>query len=212
MKDNTNSSFVVLLIIFMIISIGFGGYTIFNNRIKNEKKVSSKRIVKEEEKKEDSKEEKDEEEVKKPVINEHINTFSLNDEAGIVYVEGYGEIEHRKGSNYESSNEEVDYLLFHITKTDSEDFMKWIENSKGNSFVGDKAIGLGCIKDGVLEYYNSSDEEENGFYKLNKNDSEKISKSSKEELVKLKLERKIYTSGTEAPMCYSHITNITVLE
>ena len=212
MTDKSSSNFVIFLIIFMIIAIGFGGYTIFNNRIKNEKKVNSKRIVKEEKKEVETIEEKDKEEVKEPVINEHINTFSLNDEAGIVYVEGYGEIEHRKGSNYESSNEEVDYLLFHITKTESEDFMKWIENSKGNSFVGDKAIGLGCIKDGVLEYYNSSDEDENGFYKLNKEDSEKISKSSKEALVKLKLERKIYTSGTEAPMCYSHITNITVLE
>jgi hypothetical protein len=196
----------------MIIAIGFGGYTIFNNRIKNEKKISSKRIVKEKEKKEDITEDNDTKEINITSKDKHINTFSLSDEAGIVYVEGYGEIEHRKGSNYESSNEEVDYLLFHITKTESEDFMKWIENSKGNSFVGDKAIGLGCIKEGIIEYYNSSDEEENGFYKLNKDDSEKISKSSKETPVKLKLERKIYTSGTEAPMCYSHITNITVLE
>ena len=102
--------------------------------------------------------------------------------------------------------------LFHIVNTDSNDFLKWIDNSKGNSFVGDKAIGIGCINDNIIEYYNSSDEKEDAQYRISKNDSEKIINSTKDNLVKLKLERKVYTGGSGTPMCYSHITNINVIE
>ena len=204
------SNFLVILLIIAIISIGLGGYIVYEKKINSSVSLDSKEVEKKQIVQDKEIKEKKEEEIKK---EEKVNsTFSLIDEAGIAYVEGYVEKEHRSGTMYFSDEGDVDYLLFHIVNTDSNDFLKWIDNSKGNSFVGDKAIGIGCINDNIIEYYNSSDEKEDAQYRISKNDSEKIINSTKDNLVKLKLERKVYTGGSGTPMCYSHITNINVIE
>ena len=204
MGGKDNSLFVVILIIILIVGIGIGGHTIVRNRLENDKPVKKKDVVKEEKKVELIEEKED-------IKEDDTSTFNISEEAGVIYVEGYSVKEHRNG-NIDGSSIEYDYILFHITNTDSVDFMKWLENSKGNSFVGEESIGLGCLEDGIIHYYNSTNEEEFKEHKVDKDESEKIVDSTKENTIKLKLERKAFDGGSGAPLCYSHITNMSILK
>lgn len=195
----------ILLAIFIFISVGLGSYLAYDKLIA--KKDDTKETQKCEEKKEETKkeEQKEEKEQKKEE-----STFSLATESGIVYVDGYVQIEkHEDAINDEGI---VDYVYFHITKSNNEDFMKYLKNSNGNSFVKNDAIGLGCKSDGILSYYNSSDANGDKGYKLSSSDSAKLFASTSSKPVRLRLNRLPFTGGSGAPLCYSHITEISIVE
>ena len=138
------------------------------------------------------------------------DTFSMKTESGVVEVIGYTIIE--KISDFDSE-EEYDYVFFNILETKSNDFNKYLKSISGNSFVRNNAIGLGCRLDNLIKYYNSSDKlGDLKYFELSKNDSKKILSSTKSNPVRLRLERLVYTSGSWAPACYSHITNIDVVD
>ena len=83
---------------------------------------------------------------------------------------------------------------------------------KGNAYVKDDAIGLGCIEDGIVTYYNSSDQNGSKQYSLYDSDSKKIMDSTSSNPIRLRLNRLLFTSGSGAPLCYSHITEVSVVE
>ena len=151
-ENSSNKGLIIMLIVFIIIALSLAGYIIYDKVI-DKKDVETKEEKKIEEKKEEKKPEEKKEELK--------STFSLQEEYGIVYVEGYATKEIIEASSmYEDLDglDKAEYVFFNITNTDSNDFMTWIEGIKGNTFVKDKAIGLGCIHEDYIRYYNSSDE------------------------------------------------------
>jgi hypothetical protein len=208
-KEKNNTWLIVLLV---LIIMGLIGYICYKE-IKEGNKPSPAPV---EEKKEDkepdvipSKEEKKEDE--KPVKVKETDTFSLDTESGVAYVTGYATIEELRGDGLEEDeNEKVDYVLFHITSPTSSNFLKWIKSIEGNAFVGEKAIGLGCVENNIIKYVNSSDKLGDKEFTLTKNDSTMIINSTKDSPVTLKLERLQFTSGSGAPLCYSHITYVSV--
>ena len=205
-ENSSNKGLIIMLIVFIIIALSLAGYIIYDKVI-DKKDVETKEEKKIEEKKEEKKPEEKKEELK--------STFSLQEEYGIVYVEGYATKEIIEASSmYEDLDglDKAEYVFFNITNTDSNDFMTWIEGIKGNTFVKDKAIGLGCIHEDYIRYYNSSDEADCEEYKIEKEAAQKILNSSESNPIKLKLERKKFTGGSAAPLCYSHISNVSIVE
>lgn len=152
--------------------------------------------------------------VSEPTGNElgKYDTFSAINESGIVEVIGYSEtIEKEVPSMYENAGEKYYYVYFHIKQTKSDEFNKFVESLKENSFASDNAIGLGCVNDGIITYFNSSDEFGDKEYKISQEDSDKILNSTENNPIKLKLERLVYNSGKgDAPYCYSHITKVEI--
>ncbi len=214
------------LILLAVLILAIGGFAVWYFVLGGNGKSSSKKEEpKQEEKKEETKEDNNEiiEPEEQPVQQpepvqegenkeeekeqKNISTFSIDNETGIAYVEGYATIEHK-----EYYNEEGDYIFFNIIKTDSNDLMQFIEGSQGNSYVGDKAIGLGCKNDDIIQYYNHSDEAGFVFYKLDEETTNNILNSTEDTPIKLKLERLRFTGGGEAPLCYSHITYVSIAE
>jgi len=137
------------------------------------------------------------------------DTFSLEDETGKAIVKGYIAIENISENLYDDGYE---YVYFNIIESNSQNFLKYIENNSGNSFVLEKAIGIGCIESDSLNYVNDSDEYGMKSYSLSKEDTEKILATTKKRTVTLELEKLKLSNGGHAPNCYSHITNIKVVD
>ena len=136
------------------------------------------------------------------------DTFNISTESGSVDVLGYITIE--KIENFET-DETNDYVFFNIVDTKSEDFKAFLEGLSGNTFGGKDKIGLGCINNGKIYYFNSSDGKELESYEIGETSSKKILDSTEENPIKLRLTRLEYNGGTSAPICYSHITNVEVI-
>lgn len=141
------------------------------------------------------------------------DTFSDITNSGVVEVIGYSEVVEKGESDVdENTGKKYNYVYFHIKETKSKEFKNFINSINGNSYVLADAIGLGCIIDNEIKYYNSSDKNGDKEYFLSNEDSNKIINSTETNPVKLKLERLVYSSGSGAPVCYSHITNIEVID
>ena len=143
-------------------------------------------------------------------------TFVMPEAYGKFQVEGYVTVVElpdcpefcEEGEEYNTLN----YAIFNITKIENTEFPKFLEQMDGNSFVGDYSIGLGCSTDGILNYYNDSNATGMKKYELTKADSDVILKSTKEKPIILELERFLFTGGSGAPSCYSHISTINIID
>ncbi len=136
------------------------------------------------------------------------DTFNISTESGSVDVLGYITIE--KIENFDNE-ETFDYVFFNVVDTKSNDFKTFLEGLSGNTFGGKDKIGLGCINNGKIYYFNSSDGKELENYEIGETSSKKILDSTEGNPIKLRLTRLEYNGGTSAPSCYSHITNIEVI-
>jgi hypothetical protein len=136
------------------------------------------------------------------------DTFNISTESGSVDVLGYITIE--KIENFDNE-ETFNYVFFNIVDTKSNDFKTFLEGLSGNTFGGNNKIGLGCIDNEKIYYFNSSDGKELESYEIGETSSKKILDSKEENPIKLRLTRLEYNGGTSAPICYSHITNVEVI-
>ena len=136
------------------------------------------------------------------------DTFNISTESGSADVLGYITIE--KIENFDNE-ETFDYAFFNVVDTKSNDFKTFLEGLSGNTFGGKDKIGLGCINNGKIYYFNSSDGKELENYEIGETSSKKILDSTEGNPIKLRLTRLEYNGGTSAPSCYSHITNIEVI-
>lgn len=136
------------------------------------------------------------------------DTFNISTESGSVDVLGYISIE--KIENFDNE-ETFNYVFFNVVDTKSNDFKTFLEGLSGNTFGGKDKIGLGCINNGKIYYFNSSDGKELENYEIGETSSKKILDSTEGNPIKLRLTRLEYNGGNSAPICYSHITNVEVI-
>ena len=136
------------------------------------------------------------------------DTFNISTESGSVDVLGYITIE--KIENFDNE-ETFDYVFFNVVDTKSNDFKTFLEGLSGNTYGGKDKIGLGCNNNGEIYYFNSSDGKELESYEIGETSSKKILDSTEGNPIKLRLTRLEYNGGTSAPICYSHITNVEVI-
>ena len=128
---------------------------------------------------------------------------------GKVNVTGYAYVEERTNID---DDETFKYVLFKITKSSSDNFMEFLGLLNGNSYVGEEAIGLGCLNNDVISYINASDEfgDKGTSFELTAEDTAKIINSTADKPIKLKLEKYKLTNGGSGYNCSSLITKVTV--
>lgn len=122
---------------------------------------------------------------------------------GELYVRGYVSTEMREEAFCEEDCEEFEYVMFNITENSNEnagkdDLSNFMKDFEGNAFVGENALGLGCVSEGQIYYDFATDVDgEVDFvkYTFSKEDSAEIMNSDEENQVVLKMER---TPGIEA--------------
>ncbi len=211
MKENNSKNIIILLvgiiivILIVLCILFFTGTISFNSKANNNNKQSSGVVEGNNENSNNVNEPKP----KEPVLGEN-DTFSSSTESGQVDVLGYAEVTEINES-FDSDGETESYIFFHILDIKSNDFLSYIDSLKGNSFVKEKAIGIGCVDDNIIRYANDSDQEGLKAYELTKDVSSKIINSTSSNPIKLRLNRMPLTYGSGAPSCYSHITTIEVI-
>lgn len=104
------------------------------------------------------------------------------------------------------------YASFNILETENEFIDDYISGQKGNSFVGEMEIGLGCTDDNILWRMNDSNEFGMKKYTNSPETSEAILNATKENPITVNLERYLYTGGRGAPDCYSHFAQVSLVE
>ncbi len=136
----------------------------------------------------------------------------LNGGYGTVIVTGYSEIVHNDEKNMHGVAS--DYLYFHIIDGANTDFTQFISKLEGNDFVKEKAIGLGCVENDVIKRENVSDELGAQVFKISSTQKDKIINSTKENPIKLKLNRLKDTkeAGFDSTYCYSFMTYVDIIE
>jgi len=150
----------------------------------------------------------------KYILNNDIekqDTFSIENSTGKLIVKGYPIVKKIELEGYYPS-ETYEYVYFNIIESNSQNFLTYLENSKGNTFVLEKAIGIGCVENESLSYVNHSDKYGMKGYNLSKEDTIKIMNATKDNPITLELERLELTSPGDAPNCYSHITTIKIVD
>ena len=131
---------------------------------------------------------------------------------GDIYVRGYATTVTIPEAFCETDCLMYEYVFFHSLETSSRDALNMFEKgSEGNSFIGIQRIGIGCHQDGIISYENDSDETGMKAYTIPVDQTDTILKSTEQDPIVLRLNRKLYTSGRGAPTCYSHFSEIETL-
>ncbi len=137
----------------------------------------------------------------------------IGDYYGTLYVRGFADVQGRPEAFCEGDDcPNFDYVSFVLTEYESEAFDDYAAASVGNAFVNANRIGLGCVESGLISYTNSSDELGYKDVILSEQDSAAILDATEENPVTLKLTRLPLTLGAGAPTCYSHFTEVEVVD
>ncbi len=138
---------------------------------------------------------------------------SVGDANGEVYARGYVTTETVDEPFCETDCEQFTYAYFHVQETPNLSFENYLSENTGNSFVGEKVIGLGCVNDeNRLSFTNNSDA--NGWQDvtLSAETTAEILNSSEDNPVALHLTSYTLSDGSGAPACYSHLAEVELYE
>lgn len=133
--------------------------------------------------------------------------FGDSGEYGNLQAEGYTTIIKRSEPFCEQNCKQYNYVFFNIARTENTNIFNFIQTNEGNSFVqGDKAIGMGCVAEGQIYYYNDSDANGEQEYKISKEDTTALLRASAGKPAALEIEKLQYSSGKGASPCSSLFT------
>lgn len=151
-----------------------------------------------------------------PTANASTDAFQNSNNYGFygtLTLTGYLSIQKHVCNPGDMCGNTVDYASFVFTDSTSPAINDFISQGTGNSFMGEKKVGLGCYEktpEQRIYFENFADSGKiNGA--ITGDDFAKLFASTKDHPVQLKLTRPIYTSGQGAPDCYSHFRDFDVL-
>jgi hypothetical protein len=148
----------------------------------------------------------------KATINDFKYDERLYDYYGKLVVEGYVTTEEWPEAFCEENCQMYTYVFFNVLNTENDFFDAYIERQLGNAFVGERSIGLGCVKNNILWRINDSDEFGPQEYTNSVETSALILNSTAERPITIQLERYLLRDGRGAPDCYSHFAQVRIVE
>jgi hypothetical protein len=133
---------------------------------------------------------------------------------GIATVKGYVTVEKiYDGDVVGPDSPTYDMIYFNVTETKNDQFLSYLKDNEGKTYLGDKKFSIGCLlNNDKITYINDSDATEMKKYEISVTDSTRIMNSTKDDPVKLEIEIFKLTGGSGAPKCYSMISTINVKE
>jgi prepilin-type N-terminal cleavage/methylation domain-containing protein len=207
MKANQKGFSVIEILIVIVVMglLGIVGWLVYDRQSNQTNKEQTANTQAQSDKTETTKQE----ETKLKALEK--GTFGDKGEYGTLQAEGYTTTVKRGEAFCEENCQQYDYVFFNITKSENTKIFDYINSNAGNAFVQDKAIGMGCVANGVISYSNSSDTVSKE-YTISQSDTQKILAATKDKPIRLDTERLQSTGGRGAPTCYSHFATFKVLE
>ena len=131
---------------------------------------------------------------------------------GTLSLTGYLNVKHRICKPGSMCNKTVDYAFLVVTSTDNNTIYDFIKEEKGNSFVSDDGIGLGCYEKEKSRIYSTNLGDDGGVENIiSGSDLQKLLSSNENKTVKIKLTKPYFTGGGDAPECYSHFRSFHII-
>lgn len=129
---------------------------------------------------------------------------SIHDFRGELHVRGYAATEEITEPFCAENCDTFTYVFLQLDESflDDSDLQRFFEIFKGNAFVSDGGLGLGCVENGQIFTHNDFDY--SIAEQLSVEDTEALLNSSASEMVKVHLERRTEYMEGEAPACFSH--------
>lgn len=132
---------------------------------------------------------------------------------GTLTLTGFLRTERRICNPGDMCGETVDYASFVFKETDNQAIYDLLNQFSGNSFVSEGAVGVGCYQKDLNRIYSTNDADTNVSENIiREEDLNRLLGSSFSKPVKLKMTKPVYTSGRDAPDCYSHFRNFEVVQ
>lgn len=141
------------------------------------------------------------------LISEENGTY-----AGKLSLTGYVDVKFIKCPEGGMCSKDVDYAYFVFEENDNQAIYDYLEESKGNSFLDDNSIGLGCYeKDNNHIYADTySDNMGSSNTKIEGDELKKLLAATKAKPVTIEAIKYISTAGFGAPDCFSQFNAFTV--
>lgn len=143
-----------------------------------------------------------------------ISSFKADNDGnfyGTLTVTGYPVIKKKTTTLCSEDCSSYFYIYFQVL-SENKALFKFLTNQKGNAFVGEKQIGLGCLENNIITYYNDSEELGMNQYNVSSELSRNILESNEQNPISITLTRLLFIGGSGAPDCYSHFTTISSVE
>lgn len=140
-------------------------------------------------------------------------TFTLDPSgmpSGTAYVRGYPMVEQVQEPFCETDCQTHDYVFLAVTETNSTPLTRFLKENAGNTYAGPARIGLGCVKDETITYWNDSDARGRAEVRLDPSLSRTILNATAENPVSLTLTKLPLQGGAGAPACYAHFTEVSL--
>lgn len=128
--------------------------------------------------------------------------------SGDVLVRGYPEVRTVDEPFCEEDCAEYEYVFFQVLQTTDLALEQFFTENEGNAYAGDGVIGLGCIADDQITYWNDSDAAGRAEYQVATELTAEIMAATAENPIALKLTKEEFTGGAGAPACYAHFTQV----
>ena len=209
-NNSNNKVFVATIILLAVCVIGLSSFIIYDKVIKKEPNKENVINGNNSEKQVNETDDKDN-------SNQVENSDNIVEFKG--KVTGYVTIVTEQGDGLDvPDNEEKKLVFFNITSTDSNDIKAFIKNNQGNSFVNEKGFSIGCLENNSIIRDNNYDNPSGSPYTISKtftiagNDATRLLETNVSNKITLEIEKKKFTSGGGASLCYSHLTNISIVE
>ncbi|MEF3691618.1 MAG: hypothetical protein V3574_01005 [Candidatus Moraniibacteriota bacterium] len=132
---------------------------------------------------------------------------------GTLTLTGYLNIEHRICEKNEPCKKTVDYASLVVVSSNNDLIYEYMQLHKGNSFVNENSIGIGCYEKNKNQIYSINNSNYGSFDNIIKGkDLQKILQSSVSQPVTMQLSKSYLTVGSGAPECYSHFREFKILD
>ncbi len=128
---------------------------------------------------------------------------------GTITVQGYAFIQEQKEDpDYDLCGENCgsyEYVFFRLTDPLTEPLSSFVKGNRGNSFMKENAIGLGCLSDGVISASSPDFPSE-----ISREMTERLLQATENDPITLTLVRTVEPLGMGAPRCYAHFRFVSV--
>ena len=104
------------------------------------------------------------------------------------------------------------YLHFTVTESNSNSLLEFLNKQKGNTYAGPLFFGIGCLNKTDIRYQNASDALGMKEITISEATKNAILKSTPYTPIKLQVTKLPLSYAMQGPNCYSHFTEITLLE
>lgn len=132
--------------------------------------------------------------------------------SGDLTVKGYSEVVEVDEPFCVEDCRTFDYVVFHVQETGNAALKDFMSQNEGNAYAGGNQIGLGCLEEGQIHYQNHSDAGGMTDNRISAEDTQTILNAEEGLSVTLHLTKQPLSGGTEAPACYSHFSQIEVID